>query len=352
MDKLKKLNRIERETDLLHQAENILESEANRFLDKYYPGLNKDKLSKEQKMEVVETTVSQNKRLGSQEIEQVCRDLEKKQIEKDLHVLLHHRPQFVFFLQNEIKQVEQKFEQVRLKNGINFADPSTIQKVPERELNQMKGLLKQKENLKQSLELMDQLYDDQLHDMYPNWDGRKYVTLEQKECFVMAEEYYGKPLTPEDFSHPPRRYKREEQREIIFLLYQIQQDKSDSYIRHSAYETLRNKYPDFQIDNPSYKQMFFYECLRYKDEMGEERMSQLHHVFDVKGSHLEGALFEDERTFTPSSNPYSSFIHYDGSDFFSILESAIREADRKWREDEFEQQNKQKKKKQQRGMER
>lgn len=352
MDKLKKLNRIERETDLLHQAENILENEADRFLDKYYPDLNKDKLSKEQKMEVVETTVSQNKRLGSQEIEQVCRDLEKKQIEKDLHVLLHHRPQFVFYLQNEIKQIEQQFEYVRVKNGINFANPSTIQKVPERELNQMKGLLKQKENLKQSLELMDQLYDDQLHDMYPNWDGRKYVTLEQKECFVMAEEYYGKPLTPEDFSHPPRRYKREEQREIIFLLYQIQQDKSDSYIRHSAYETLRNKYPDFQIDNPSYKQMFFYECLRYKDEMGEERMSQLHHVFDVKGSHLEGALFEDERTFTPPSNPYSSFIHYDGFDFFSILESVIREADRKWREEEFEQQNKQKKKKQQRGMER
>ena len=303
-------------------------------------------------MEVVETTVSQNKRLGSQEIEQVCRDLEKKQIEKDLHVLLHHRPQFVFFLQNEIKQIEQQFEYVRVKNGINFADPSTIQKVSEKELSQMKDLLKQKENLKQSLELMDQLYDDQLHEMYPNWDGRKYVTLEQKECFVMAEEYYGKPLTPEDFSHPPRRYKREEQREIIFSLYQIQQDKGDSYIRHSAYETLRNKYPDFQIDNPSYKQMFFYECLRYKDEIGEERMEQLHHVFDVKGSHLDGASFEDERTFTPSSNPYSSFIHYDGSDFFSILESAIREADRKWREDEFEQQNKDKKKKQQRGMER
>ena len=352
MDKLKKLNRIERETDLLHQAENILENEANRFLDKYYPGLNKDKLSKEQKMEVVETTVSQNKRLGSQEIEQVCRDLEKKQIEKDLHVLLHHRPQFVFFLQNEIKQIEQQFEYVRLKNGINFANPSTIQKVSEKELSQMKDLLKQKENLKQSLELMDQLYDDQLHEMYPNWDGRKYVTLEQKECFVMAEEYYGKPLTPEDFSHPPRRYKREEQREIIFSLYQIQQDKGDSYIRHSAYESLRNKYPDFQIDNPSYKQMFFYECLHYGDEIGEERMEQLHHVFDVKGSHLDGTSFEDERTVTPSSDPYSSFIHYDGSDFFSILESAIREADRKWREDEFEQQNKNKKKKQQRGMER
>ncbi len=57
----------------------------------------------------------------------------------------------------------------------------------------MKGWLNQKEKLKQSLELMEQLYDQQLHDMYPNWDGRKYLTLEEKECFVMAEEYYGKP---------------------------------------------------------------------------------------------------------------------------------------------------------------
>ena len=37
-------------------------------------------------------------------------------------------------------------------------------------------------------------------------------------------------------------------------------------------------------------------------------------------------------------------------DFFSILESAIHEADKKWREDEFKQQNKNKKKKRQKGI--
>ncbi|MDQ7861035.1 hypothetical protein RCO48_08355 [Peribacillus frigoritolerans] len=40
------------------------------------------------------------------------------------------------------------------------------------------------------------------------------------------------------------------------------------------------------------------------------------------------------------ANHNSSFLSYDGSDFFSILEYAIREADRKWREDELEQKNK------------
>jgi hypothetical protein len=57
-------------------------------------------------------------------------------------------------------------------------------------------------------------------------------------------------------------------------------------------------------------------------------------------------------TFTPHHNHYLGSISPDGTDFFSILESAIREADRKWREDEFEQYHKNKKKKRQRGIER
>ena len=43
----------------------ILEQEANRFLDKYYPSLNKEELSKEQKIELVDETVTQNKPLST-----------------------------------------------------------------------------------------------------------------------------------------------------------------------------------------------------------------------------------------------------------------------------------------------
>ena len=216
VDKMKKMNRIERETELLNQAELILEQEANRFLDKYYPVLHKEELSKEQKIELVDVTVTQNKPLSMDEVEHMLHRLEKKQMERDLHVLLNNRPQFVFFLQKEIQHAEKKFQHLRMKNGINFEDVSTIQNASEKELSQMKGWLKQKEKLKQSLELMEQLYDQQLHDMYPNWDGRKYLTLEEKECFVMAEEYYGKPMTPEDFSHPPRKYKKKNKGRLFF----------------------------------------------------------------------------------------------------------------------------------------
>ena len=277
IDKYKKLNRIEKETELLNQAESILDIEANRFLDKYYPNLNKSELTKDQKIEMVDITVSQNKLLNTYDIQNICRELEKKQIEKDLNRLLNNRPQVVLSLQQEIQRIENQFESLRVKNGVDFADPSTIQNTSNKDLNQMQFLLSQKENLKKSLELIDQLYDYQLQEMYPNWDGRNYLTLEQKEFFVMAEEYYGKSIKPGDFSNPPRKYSKEEQKEIIFSLYCINSNKTESSKKDQHYELLRNKYPEFQIDNQSFKQMFYHECMRYADEIGPEKIKKLQH---------------------------------------------------------------------------
>ncbi|MCM3571269.1 MobQ family relaxase [Neobacillus mesonae] len=350
VDKYKKLNRIERETEILNHAESILENEANRFLDKYYPALNKDELTKEQKIEVVETTVFQSKKLSSQEIGIVVKDLEKKQIEHDLHGVLNNRSRFVLALQKEIQNTEKQFEQIRVVNGIDFANESTIKKAPDNVLNKMQWLLNQKNEMEKSLELMNRLYDHQLEEMYPNWDGRNYLTVEQKEFFIMAEEYYGKTITPEDFSNPPRKYSKGEQRKIIFSLYRMNSDDENS---RQHREGLLNEYPDFQIDNKSFMRMFYYECMMFADEVGLERMNQLHAAFDVRSfSNDKESSHETSNTFTPQTNNYQNYIPSDGSDFFSILESAIREADRKWREDEFQQQHKNKKKKRQRGMER
>ncbi|MFF2853449.1 MobQ family relaxase [Peribacillus sp. NPDC058002] len=352
IDALKKMNRIERERDVLDQVENILGNEACRFLEKYYPNFNMEDLSKEQKIEVVETTVTQNKKLSSQEIEKVILDLEKKQIEKDLYVLLNNRPKFVLSIQKEIERAEKQFENLRLKNGVNFADGSTIQNASEKELRKMQFILKQKEDLNKLLGLLGMLYDHQLQAMYPNWDGSNYLSIEQKEFFVMAEEYYGKNITPVDFSNPPRKYSKDEQAEIISSIYQISKGHRNSSRRHQSIELLNKKYPDFQTDNQSYKHMFYYECMRYSDEIGQERMNQLQRAFDVQSvGKEEDSQLGHPTTFDSKSNHHSNSLPYDGSDFFSILESAIREADRKWREDELEQKNKNKRKRQ-KGMER
>jgi hypothetical protein len=352
IDKYKKLNRIERETDILDQTEIILEMESNRFLDQYYPNLDKEELSTDQKIEIVETTVSQNKMLSNNDIEKMLNELEKKKIEKDLHALLNNRPEFVLTLQQEIQNAENQFKQLRVKNGINFADQSTIKNASDNDLKKMQFFLNQKENMNKSLALMDQLYDYQLKEMYPNWDGRHYLTLEQKEFFVMAKEYFRRTIIPEDFSNPPRKYSNEDQQKIIFSLYRMN-TKDERAIQNQYRELLLNDYPDFQIDNQSYMNMFYYECMRFTDEIGPERIDQLRSVFDVQSfDNVEESQPQTSKIVTPHSNNYQSYLPANGSDFFAILESVIREADRKWREDEFKQQHKNKKKKRQRGMDR
>ncbi|MDR4950336.1 MobQ family relaxase [Neobacillus cucumis] len=353
IDKYKKLNRIEKETDLLYRAEEILEKEANRFINQYYPNLNKDELSINQKIELVEVTVSQNKLVSSNEIENVMREIEKKQIERDLHVLLNNRSYFVFTLQKKMKSAEDEFKQLRVTYGINFSDESTIKNVSDQVLNRMQFLLNQKNKMEKSLELMGRLYVHQLEEMYPNWDGRYYLTLEQKEFFVLAKEYYGKTIIPEDFSTPPRKYSKEDQQKIINSLYCMNNRDENPIIQNQHRELLMNNYPDFQLDNKSYINMFYLECRKFADEIGLERMDQLHSIFDVKSdNNVEISQFETSNIFIPDSNNYQKYLPVDGSDFFSILESAIREADRKWREDEIKQQHKNKKTKRQKNIDR
>jgi hypothetical protein len=129
--------------------------------------------------------------------------------------------------------------------------------------------------------------------------------------------------------------------------------KDERAIQNQYRELLLNDYPDFQIDNQSYMNMFYYECMRFTDEIGPERIDQLRSVFDVQSfDNVEESQPQTSKIVTPHSNNYQSYLPANGSDFFAILESAIREADRKWREDEFKQQHKNKKKKRQRGMDR
>ncbi|TCN18410.1 MobQ family relaxase [Mesobacillus foraminis] len=352
IDKYKKLNRIEKETEILNAAEVILENEADRFLKKYYPDIKREELSGNQKIEIVDVTVSNNKLLSLSEIENITKEIEKNQIERELAGLLNNRAHFVLSLQNEIRNAELEFEQLRVTNRINFADESTIKNVPEEVLNKIRLVLNLKSQMEKSLELMDRLYDYQLEEMYPNWDGRDYLTIEQKEFFVMAQEYYGRTIIPQDIANPPRKYSKEDQQRIIFYLDQMNsQNESEKQIQYR--ETLLSEYPDFQLHNKSFLNMFYLECRRLADEIGTESLDQLNNIlmgrFVREG---EGAPPHPSDTFTSHHSDSQNFIPTYGSDFFSILESAIREADRKWREDEFEQQKRKNKKKKRKGLDR
>jgi hypothetical protein len=78
------------------------------------------------------------------------------------------------------------------------------------------------------------------------------------------------------------------------------------------------------MDNPSYITMFYHECQRYADELGQDRMNQLR---DAVGGTSLGSVEESQNetsdTFTPHSTYDPISFPADGLDFFSTLEAFL-----------------------------
>ncbi|MED2974158.1 MobQ family relaxase [Fictibacillus sp. B-59209] len=344
VEKQKKIDRIENETLMLERAENILEKEACRFLTAYYPTLEQDHYSKEQKIAIVDVSLTENKTLNHEQIESILKNVEQREVENAIDQLLNHRPAFVGSLQKEVDVLQQEFETLRLKENIDFAHPNSVKQAPESVLKRLQLLLQKKERSMQALELMDELYDNRLEDFYPQWKGRLYLTLEQKEWLVRAQEYYEKEITPTDLAQPPRRYTVIEQEDLLSRLYE---SKKVAYPeRKRLYEQLVERYPQFQPENDSYLMMFYQECQQTVAELSGNAQRQLGELVNPRD------LTNDVNLMNQIYTPYPS-PQYDRSrtsDFFQILESAIREANKKWKEDDFER--RQLKKKKNRSMER
>ncbi|MCQ6267823.1 MobA/MobL family protein [Fictibacillus sp. WQ 8-8] len=346
VEKQKKIDRIENETLMLERAENILEKEACRFLTAYYPTLEQDHYSKEHKIAIVDVSLTENKTLNHELIQRLLKNVEQREVENAIDQLLNHRPAFVGSLQKEVEVLQQEFETLRLKEKIDFGQPNSVKHAPESVLQRLQLLVQKKERAVQAIKLMNQLFDNRLEDLYPEWEGRLHLTLEQKEWLVRAQEYYEKEITPTDLAQPPRRYTVSEQEDLLFRLYESQHAAYPE--RKRLYEKLVERYPQFQPENDSYRMMFYLECHQTAADLSRNARRQLGELVNPNAPKIGFIPMNPADTPAPSYDYNTSMT----SDFFQMLESAIREANQKWKEDEFERKQLKKKRKKNKGIER
>ncbi|AND86327.1 MobA/MobL family protein (plasmid) [Clostridium tyrobutyricum] len=266
VDKIKALNRIEKEEAILSTAENILENRADKFINKYYKDLEIDKLNKHEKIYLVDTSLRENKILDEKEIQQVRRYAENDMLENNLKDILNNKIRFSISIKNNINHLENLFNEVEQKYNISFKDIESVKNAPDGAIKSLNKITIAREKLKKSLEIMNKIYDNQLKEMYPTWEGRTGMTIEEKEIFIMAKDYYCKTLRPEDFQSPPRKYSQEQQIEILYLL------KNDKNI-------LRQKYTDFKLSNKGFVYMFYAECASHTDELDSNSKKMIDEYF-------------------------------------------------------------------------
>ena len=318
LDKTNKLKRLDKEEEILNNAANVLEVESSRFLNKYYSELDVDKLNIDERIEIVNSTLDNKKILNNDEIQLIRDEVKEDNLRKILNDIFKNNIRFTMSVQNDIKHIEKVFDELVKKYNLNFSKPETIKNVPEKILNNIERIVSRKKDLKESLSIMNSIYDIELKRMYPTWKGITKLKIQEKELFIMSKEYFGKTLMPDDFKNIPCKYNLIQQEEILNIL-DINNDK-----------LLKEKYPDFKI-NEAYKNMFYLEC--YSNKGLNEVSKDL-----VKEYFNKDNFIKNYKVFENIEKHERGYVNQNGekSLLFELIGNLINEIDKRVQEDRFE----------------
>ncbi|WP_298846686.1 MobQ family relaxase [uncultured Clostridium sp.] len=331
IDKTNKLNRVDKEEKILDEAISILKTEADRFLNVNYSNLDLNKLDIDERIEIVNTTVDNKKILNVDEILLLKDKVKEENLEKSLDNIFNNNTRFTKSVKEDIDHIETVFNGVVKKYNIDLSKPESAKNVPDKTLKNLEKMFNRKVDLKSSLKIINNIYDIKLAKMYPEWESRVNLKLEEKELFIMSKEYFGKTLMPDDFKNVPCKYNSKQQEEILNIL-----DVNNN-------EKLKEKYPNFKI-NEVYKNMFYMEC--HSNEKLNEVSQKLVKNYFNKDNFMKDFKISEKGIINEKSNPNIKDNVKSNSEkslLFDVISTLINEIDQRFQEGKFENDRQKKK---------
>lgn len=258
--KLKQFARIEKEENLIDSAEEIFNSESNRFIEENYPSWDVSSLTLDEKIFIVEKTIQNNRLLTEVELDLVEEEVYSSNLLKEINGLLHNRYAFVLTINHRLESLNEARTELERKLGISSSSfESALKRAAlkhPKEFEMLKSIIKDTGELFKASDLMNEFYNLEIKKLYPTINVDK-LTLEEKEILIVGTEYYEKPITLESIS-TLQRYTVEDQVNLIHLLTDDDPISKENIIMH---------YPAFQLENPRYLMLFKDECLRNIDRL-------------------------------------------------------------------------------------
>lgn len=334
-EKILKMNRINKENDLLNEALSILNVESNRFMKTHYPAWDVDSFSDSVKFEIVDKTINSGRVLDEDEIYQLEEDIERYTLVKQINGILYNRYSFVMNVDIQIDKISKFKSLIENKIGVSAnSQPSVLKeaalKYPS-DFKHLKNALSALDKLMESKEMIQDLYDLELKKIYP--DLPYGLGLEEKEFLLVGYEYYQQPINKETVSNL-RRYSVDEQSEIIHILT----SGSGNLIIH---DKIKRKYPEFQIANPRYLLFFKDECLRNIHRLSREDVRLLKQIDPEKEAerdmNLSGFIQKinnsiDQKIGGFNEGHYGIDAQFEGPDFSESASVLVGSLDQMLRE--------------------
>lgn len=267
--KLKQLTRIEKEMNLITEAEEILNSESVRFIQQYYPIWDVNSFSLDEKIAIVEKTLQNNKLLSEHELDLIEDEVYSNNLLKEINGILHNRYAFVLTINHKLETLNAKRTELEKTIGItSSALEITLKRAAlkhPKEFEMLKSIIRNTDELFNARDLMNEFYDLEIKKLYPSINS-EHLTLEEKEILIVGTEYYEQTITLESIPSL-QRYTIEDQVKLIGLL-----------TNESSKPNISKQYPSFQVENPRYLMLFKDECLRNIDKLPSNAVELLKEI--------------------------------------------------------------------------
>ncbi|KGX85207.1 MobQ family relaxase [Pontibacillus litoralis] len=258
--KVKQLSRIDKEEELLKAADEILSNESERFINKYYPNWDIESLTFDEKLLIVEETISAKRVLTEEELDQMEEKSIQLKFEYEIEQIYANPYAFAMTLDHRISSI--MIEKERIEKILKVSADSSQVKLKKAamehpmEFKKLRKLIKDMDHIFEAKDLINELYDLQINNLYPNININK-LSIQEKDFLLSGAEYYEQPITKETIKHL-KRYTVDEQIGILDILSQKHLDVNQNNI-------LLKKY-NLNIDNPHHLIFFKDECLRSVSE--------------------------------------------------------------------------------------
>ncbi|MBC2069335.1 MobQ family relaxase [Listeria booriae] len=241
----------------IKEAEEILQKEAGRILEKHYPYVDQNKISDYQKSELVTKTLNASYVFKKEDVSDILNQAADHEIYHVVSHLVKDKHISNANLLKKLNQNEQNLDYLISKHNIKLDDKNTIDVLPEEPKRKLHLAISNIERYSLALDVIEKHYAEKIHLKFPDYPIQNLTSFE-KENVVNAIDYYGDLLTKETLEKievdVPMRFSTDEKRAaILFLTTGSKEDASN--VEQTILKLLKE---------PGMEYMFLNECLATK----------------------------------------------------------------------------------------
>ncbi|WP_077324114.1 MobQ family relaxase [Virgibacillus siamensis] len=312
-DRSKTLHTIHDVKARLQNVDAILSKEANRFLDKHYPDINKDVYSDFAKKYMVDAAVTDNHIFGNEEAKKLLQEGEQEHVNHELSTLIQNRHYSYTKIKNENEQLSDTFNNLVKVYRIDFNKPKTFNRLDSSIQQKVESTFKRKQSTDKALTFLNEHYNNQLKRFYGDDIGSD-MTINEKELIVGFSEYFEKPvsLQKDNAEVDLFRFTTVEKEQIIDVLHNYLHNKPTK-------PDVETRFAEVLSGNAAVQQYFVAECKDTKD-LSVESEAKLDEVLSSYEPENQAFIsFNDTRSIRPLSSMVQAAEN--------TLEKSLKQAD-------------------------